>query len=596
MLVFGVACGASPDVSGRVAEAVGRFAEVVPNLDRSQVVARASESGLTVVAMVSHSAAVAAPRRYVVHADDMLAFDGLPLDPDGRLVLDAEQLLGVSELDGAGTGLRISFPLDQVELITGTLGLTPSYVAAAPGGGHVVSNSAHALRWLLDLNEPDPLGLSSFLTLGWAVSDTTLTKGISVLPGGSRIRIDRSAIRIDEAFGSHQLERQLARSAGYQSKVLAEQMTATTAGLSAFGSEVRCALTAGRDSRVCLGLLRAAGIDASYYTFGTPGDADVDHAVELARRFGLEHEVVPASVLVRADSRRLARTFVLQNDGLRSFEQIVDQVDADAPIASLGVKVSGAVGEIARTGTTPVNALATNLRPLADSPAFQRRLLGSKLDASEGFASPLSLALTRDYIDSFIAVRRAEGWRTRNASGSFYLLERVRRWGATGVRQAAPSADLFSPFSSRRFIEPALACSAGRLYAECLHYDLLTALGTDLRDFPFQYPWRAQSSHFVGPRALGMAGREVTRRMRKSGRSPVGVRAAPGISASEWVAANAEMHLSVVERGNEALNEYVDLACLRRALETRARLGRGGLRALSAVWWFDTSSGEADAG
>ena len=64
-------------------------------------------------------------------------------------------------------------------------------------------------------------------------------------------------------------------------------------GSEAIGVPVTAAITAGRDSRVCLALLRAAGADARYVTGGVPGEPDIEIAKALAARFGFPHRPRP---------------------------------------------------------------------------------------------------------------------------------------------------------------------------------------------------------------------------------------------------------------------------------------------------------------
>jgi asparagine synthase (glutamine-hydrolysing) len=589
VLVFAISCGASPDVAAHIREAVARIARVVPNLDEDTIETRASSSTDTAVATVTHARSTLGPRRYLAeHGSETWFFDGLPVLMDGSLICDAEQLRGVSELDGAGVGVHVDHSRDRVEVITASLGLAPVYVASPAGGGKVLSNSVAALRWLLGLNEPDPLGLSSFLSLGWPASDRTLNAGIDALPGGSRITITRNGLDIDERFGPATLLATRSRSDIPDSKALAELFIAATGGLSAF-EDVQCALTGGRDSRLLLALLRATGVEATYYTAGVPGEPDVDIAVAIARRLGLSHEVIPARSFTSADAERFTNEFIVQNDGLRSLEQVGDQFGEDAGIVSLGVKVSGVGGGIPRTGTTPLDALAANVRPLADIGAFQRRVLALKIDTSENLATPRAVALTREHLDAFFAARRAEGWRTASSTESFFLFERVERWGATSVRQAAPTADVFSPFFSRAFVEASHAGPSVRRLTESLHYELMTALDVELRDWPYQIPWPRQSARFAGVRSIAFAGRVLRKRIVHSDSSPGVGRPQAGRVARDWVADTAAIHLPVVERAmGSPLEELIHLDGLHRALQAGSRLGTGGLRALTAVWWFDT--------
>ena len=180
MLLFLVACNASEDVRERAPEALRRAAGFVANFALDDLTSCTSPSRRTLVLALGHPQSVATPRRLLAERPgrDLVLFDGLPLYPDGGLVLDAERLRERWEdarcLEGpAGTALRADLVRDEVGLVTGPLGLLPVFACDSPSGGRLLSNSVLALRLLAGLEEPDPLGVSSLLALGWTVGHST---------------------------------------------------------------------------------------------------------------------------------------------------------------------------------------------------------------------------------------------------------------------------------------------------------------------------------------------------------------------------------------------------------------------------------------
>ncbi len=591
MLLFLVACNASEDVRERAPEALRRAAGFVANLDLDDLTSCTSPSRRTLVLALGHPQPLATPRRYLAERPgrDLVLFDGLPLYPDGGLVLDAERLRerweDARRLEGPGAALRADLVRDEVELVTGPLGLLPVFACDSPSGGRLLSNSVLALRLLAGLDEPDPLGVSSLLALGWTVADSTLTAGIRALPGGSRITASADGLAIEQRVGPATLA---ARNGGApDARVLAEQLVESARGLSVLG-RVECPLTAGRDSRLCLAVLRAAGVEASYYTLTSTGGADVQVASDIAAGWGLPHSVDASDALWRADAHDLARGFVFQNDGLTTFEQIADHPSQLLSVQALGAKVSGIGGEMARAGVAPIMGPAAATHPLSDLHRLQRRLLALKAHAPRGAVRPEAVARTRSYLRAFVDARREEGWPPSATGQTFYAFERMGRWGATGVRRTAATADLFSPFFSGAFLTAACSQSGGDWVLERLHHRLMSELEPALRDAPYADPWPPQRPRLAGAYAAAGSVRAVTDRLRELRPGGAGLRPdTVGTTACDWVARHGPMHLEVVERAaGTSIEEYIDLAALRRLLSDGRAPDTSALRALSAVWWF----------
>jgi asparagine synthase (glutamine-hydrolysing) len=578
MLLFLAGCDVTRDVRERAPQALRRAAGFVAGLDLDSLERHESPTGRTLVLAVGHPASVASPRRYVSVGDEVILFDGLPMLPDGSLVLDAEHLRAHDAplIEGAGAALRADLARDSVEVVTSPLALLPVFRCDAPSGGQLVSNSVLTLRLLAGLDEPDEMGVSSLLALGWTVGDHTLTEGIRALPGGSRTMLSAEGTRIDQRNGW------VAHLGGeHDPGELAEVLVERTRGLAALGDVVECPLTGGRDSRLCLALLRAAGLSVPCYTGVSTGEIDVQVASDLALFWNLPHRLDRHEGLATADATELARSFVFQNDGLSSFEQVADQPDQLEPVPSLGVKVSGLGGEIARAGFAPIMGPAAAARPFSDITALQRRLLSLKARATNGVVRPEAVTRTREYLRAFVDARRAEGWPAHTAGQAFYAFERVGRWAATGVRRTAPTADIFSPFFSTPFLTAALANSGAGWITERLHYQLMTELDPGLRDAPYVDPWPAQRPRLAGVHATAASARAVVERLR--GRDLDGT----NDLAADWVARSADVHLDVVRRARgSSLEQLIDVSALERELSGGLPPDSSTLRALSAIWWL----------
>jgi asparagine synthase (glutamine-hydrolysing) len=582
VLLFLTACDVTRDVRERAPHALRGAARFMEGLDLDRPHLHESRTGRTLVAAIGHPETVAQPRRYLVErpGGELRLFDGLPTLADGTLVLDPAELRwsDLRRIEGPGAALRVDLQRDTVEVVTSPLGLLPVFRCDAPSGGMLISNSVLALRLLAGLEEPDPVGVSSLLALGWTVGDRTLTDGIRALPGGSRMVISDAGVKIEQRLGPASLARPDHPPDPVE---LAELLVERTRALAPFGDAVECPLTGGRDSRLCLALLRAARVPATCYTGVSTGEVDVQVASDLARLWNLPHRLEHHEGLFAAEPDDLARRFVFQNDGLSSFEQVADQSGQLTPPRALGVKVSGLGGEIARAGFAPIMGPAATARPFSDLTALQRRLLSLKARAPKGVVRPEAVSRTRDYLRAFVDARRAEGWPAHATGQAFYAFERIGRWAATGVRRTAPTADIFSPFFSTPFLSAALAHSGPKWITEQLHYRLMTELDTGLRDAPYVDPWPAQKPRLAGVYATAASAKAVAERLR--GRDLDGT----NDIAADWVARSTDVHVEVVRRARDTqVEELIDTRALERELSGGAPPDSSSLRALSVIWWL----------
>jgi asparagine synthase (glutamine-hydrolysing) len=491
-----------PDLSGEIiAGELERLGDEY-GLDPQTGWTATSRAGALTAAGMHHGANRAGPRRYLARSSSHVTFfDGLPVEGEGRFTgCDAEALDSRWDsldgcLEGQFSAVRLDLEGERAELLLDTLGLAQVFFACH-GRGTLVSNSATLITTLLDLRAPDPLGVSSFLGLGWAASDRTLTRGVKVLCGGARHVVERGAVRTHRAFGPQSIPQRT--NERVTARELAARLTDLTANAVRDIERVGCALTAGRDTRVLTALLQATGARPLYFTGGVPTQPDVVIANEIAQRLDLRHEVVfhdPDKALL--DWTDAAVRFVRQNDGLASLLQLGDYtnyIDLLVQAPTLGVKLWGVGGEIGRAGTGELTAIATNVPLLRSSIRMQRKLLRMKNRDEAGLMTTAAANELACYLDAFVSQRLAEGWLPAELQEAFYTFERVGRWGATGPRRMAGADDIFTPFCSRLFIDYCFSMSSRERYVEAAHYRLLTELSTTLRDHRYETPFHTQRS------------------------------------------------------------------------------------------------------
>jgi asparagine synthase (glutamine-hydrolysing) len=570
-----------PEVAQAVEEVAGAFAE-----PRGLTVERgSSESGRLAYAAVAHRPERAAPRVYLARSGgDVLFYDGLPLPRDGQFNShDASALLArwralPDLLEGVFSIVRLDLLAERVECMPDVLGMAKVFVTRR-GDGFVLANSVDVVRLLTGASTPDALGVSSMLGFGWAAGGHTLLDGVRLLEGG-RVHdltegTETPILSAESVAPSNNRSRRSAAD-------VAQALVTTARAVPRF-SPVTCGLTAGRDTRVLVALALAAGIEADYYTSGRESDVDVVIARELADAFGLHHDLVTPRLPDDWDAATSA--FSTQTDGLASLWIVSDWIEHQGGSGPVGLKLWGPGGEVGRAGniglSIPFGATTPVLRT---SVGVQRWILGRKIAEFGGLVTPEATATTRTYLDRFIDERLGEGWRAREVSEAYYGFERVRYWASAGVRRASAASDLWSPFVSRDFIEYCWSLTPEERTVEAPHWKLLSALDRRLRDFRFEYPWRAQRPRL----AAVMVGRDVARAAMRRRRPPAG--SAPSFG-SEWIEAGlAQLREVVGSLENADVWNFVDRDRLQQLLhgprEAREASAEGLCRAITVLWWL----------
>jgi asparagine synthase (glutamine-hydrolysing) len=598
--LYAVASGSSRISSGALASALRGAAAPFPGLDAATFTSVASASGRMAFAAVHSAPDAAGARRYrAQHGAVSVLYDGLPVEPQRRFrAHDASELLEnwdddlVDSLAGAFSLLRVDLRDDRAECVLDPLGLGQVYVVARPGEA-VVSNSLEALKRYAGATSPDPLSVSSFLSLGWPLEHRTLLADVKVLPGGSVHTLERGAVASRRAFTPQRL---LDHSRGAPAPS-PEKTARALAGAMAAAAEVapplKCALTAGRDSRVMLGLLRASGAPSHYYTLGNQGEIDVEVASEIAQRLALPHRVSASHGLDRGlDWEAFAASAVTQTDGISSLPQVLVE-HADAPPAGpIGVKSWGVGGEIGRAVGAAVAGAIPGMRA---SFAMQRRMLAMRVRDWDGLVAPDATAAVRRSLDGYLAERRDEGWPTGDLIEAFYTFERIGRWGAAAPRRTAATDDIFVPFCSREFIEYAFSFSHAERYVEAPHWRLLTELEPELRDMRFDIPWRPQRPRRIALIATqGLVQAALARaaeRRRARGETDTADSVAELPFEQAWFESGIASHREVLAAYPQSdLWEHVDRGRVEAALAgpalDRAHQVEGLFRLVSLFWWF----------
>ena len=338
----------------------------------------------------------------------------------------------------------------------------------------------------------------------------------------------------------------------------------------------------------------AARWDAQYYTSGVDSNIDVRLARQLTGSLGLPYKLVtPTMPDDDGDWTAATARFVAQTDGMATLQSIDDWIDHQQPVERLGLKLWGAGGEIGRAGVGLGVQFVAQTWGLRWTAASQRWMLHRKARSLDLFR-PEALEATCVALDRFADDRIEEGWRRREVLEAYYAFERVAHWAACGLRRAASSTDLYSPFISRDFILWCFSLSSGERVVEAPHWRLLGELAPDLRNMPFQSPWRPQRPSWAQAIVLGDVARnalaDARRRTASPGDSPGPLRT----YGARWLEAGREIHRELcLSHDSSPLWEMVDRSGLEAALarpqDQQSRPPNYWVsvcNALTAFWWF----------
>jgi hypothetical protein len=204
-----------------------------------------------------------------------------------------------------------------------------------------------------------------------------------------------------------------------------------------------------------------------------------------------------------------------------------------------------------------------------------------------GLLRPQAAAEVRSWLDAFVAERREEGWPAGAVLSTFYAWARVRHWAARGVRRAAATTDLYTPFAARAYIEHALGLTGGERWTEQPHRRLV-GMTPEIDVDPYEFAWQPDRPR----QAFALIAIEGARRAahRARARRAAAAPGAPHVGPA-WLEAGTGLHREVVlSSPGSPLWEIID----RRRYEelvsgspaVRAPHGHAVGRALAALWWF----------
>ena len=234
-----------------------------------------------------------------------------------------------------------------VAMVADSMGFRQLYhgTGRSPNGG-VMSSSALLAGWMSSA-KLDPTAVAVQSMLGWQLGQRTLFHGIQKLEPRAVARLDKDGLHVRAPERGRLPELPLDEAVFLAAALMRQSLEA----LLDDHPDAVLQLTGGQDSRILLSAIpvaRRRGLRAM--TLGVPGGGDVTVASELAKRYGLRHEVhglASLEDLSPAAAWERTRAAVMSLDGMSDPIALAALAVAESSFEQ-GVRISGLGGEIAR--------------------------------------------------------------------------------------------------------------------------------------------------------------------------------------------------------------------------------------------------------
>jgi asparagine synthase (glutamine-hydrolysing) len=350
-------------------------------------------------------------------------------------------------------------------------------------GVSAVSTSARALSVLAG-GALDPAGLGAQALIGWQVGDATIFAGVHTLAPATIASMHQGGLelrRYAEPPARPATAPALDDAVEEMATILCQWETAYLED----HPDAMLQLTGGHDSRILLAAIPEklrGGMRA--LTLGDPRSPDVVIAAQLAKRFGMVHQIH------RLDEQRQptpAEAHALALSAARALEceasplALAPLLLAEAQLEQ-GHRLAGLGGEVARGfyyAGQPAHATT--------SPHLVERLARWRLFSNEAVESDaLDPAFLDEARESTLATLQGlfgpGDW--LRATDDFYLMHRMHRWAGVHGTVAAVRRHYINPMFDRRFIELALAVAPGDKRDSMLLGRLMRRLDPELARIP----------------------------------------------------------------------------------------------------------------
>jgi hypothetical protein len=394
--------------------------------------------------------------------------------------------------DGPGSGASHAGTIwaegATVHARTSLTRVDPVYLAEVAGAVVVSDRACWAATVTGRMDNPDPVMIGAFLSLGYPLGAATPFRGVHALGGDRELRLIDGRLTGGRAVVAR-IREEDERPAGAEQ--VAAALTETVRPLGDEDAPVELSLTGGKDSRLVAAALAAARVPFRARTHGFAGHPDVVVAGLIAGKLGVGHTVTrprPPGVPDEADVLRRLRAAVLVSDGMLSaFENLgrPDPQTADGP-----AETGGHGGELLRGGYAQAAwrtsaAAAAPLNAIAAAELF-RRMTTRRL-------SLLRPGPARAYVASLAPQAAALARGPLAALDDFYLANRAGRWSAAARQAYLLRSRLIQPLFADGVVRAARAVPLRDRMSDRLHRDVLGFLCPELLGLPLAgTPWHGQ--------------------------------------------------------------------------------------------------------
>ena len=478
--------------------AIQRTTSIYPQLDPATFWSRSSGDGQIFVATIQTPRAITAPRKYIDTQGDVAVFySGLPINvTDKYLGHDAGDLMShwedlATDLEGQYAVFRCDFSACKADLLTDRFGIEPSFYYRKDKLW-IISNSLWLINQCVKTRPSlDPLGMALLLSLRFPSSDRTLLSHARFVPAASHWKWESTD---SEPNQSTYLPRNFVAEGKRQSSLrprdirdLADQMARPLVLLAKNFGALDVQLTGGLDSRLVTGLMMRAGLSSRYQTFSHINPIDNYIAKRIAETYNLDHRFLS----VRPE--RVLRTWskawwylLRQGDGMAGFDEIPypDTLRLLEPCNQLDTRIWGSGGGIAK-GLCQYLFKSKHPTPQDVLSVLKKAYFKTRTNP---LIRPQCVSQTDAYLSDYVDGCIAQDISPIDIPEVFYLYERVGRWPGITARVAMPLGSLYSPFTTRAFIEAVFHLTPRLRAKRLLHYELIRFCAPSLHKIPYDDP------------------------------------------------------------------------------------------------------------
>ncbi|ATG53768.1 hypothetical protein CFK41_02480 [Brachybacterium ginsengisoli] len=347
----------------------------------------------------------------------------------------------------------------------------------------VVSNSAALLATMRGNGTPEysRVGTAAFLMHGLPFADATPFEGVRTLDAAAKLSSDE---RTDLRITYDEVEQDdSAADVSATAETIAQGLVDYAKVLASGSGEVAAAITGGKDSRLVVSTLHAAGIDFSTYTNGLPESGEAAVGTTVTGALGVEHKLVTPPVrrsaggaaIIEAKPELQAWTTLRSTGGMGNAFTMLP--DPSRPHLSTTRKTNfgGQGGEIIRGGFA---------RELGETPSSSDAVsaLTSRWFNNKDLLTPLAAEAVRADIQGYLDFADRDPVR---ATFLAYVTNRTGRWLATMRHGESVTSSHTTLLINNQMVRLLRTLPSRMLLGERIAHEVMATLAPEVVDLPF---------------------------------------------------------------------------------------------------------------